>query len=46
MGVGLGANNPTLGKRNLLRSLQEIQPDFAEGAKAQAGLWSQRKKKL
>jgi hypothetical protein len=28
----------------LLRSLQEIQPDF-EKAKAYAGLWSQGKKK-
>jgi hypothetical protein len=25
----------------LLRSLQEIQPDFVEEAKAYAGLWSQ-----
>jgi hypothetical protein len=29
----------------LLRSLQEIQPDFEEEAKAYAGLWSQGKKK-
>jgi hypothetical protein len=29
----------------LLRSLQEIQPDFEEAAKAYAGLWSQGKKK-
>jgi hypothetical protein len=29
----------------LLRSLQEIQPDFVEEAKAQAELWSQGKKK-
>jgi hypothetical protein len=29
----------------LLRSLQEIQPDFKEEAKAYAGLWSQGKKK-
>jgi hypothetical protein len=29
----------------LLRSLQEIQPDFEEEAKAYAGLWSQVKKK-
>jgi hypothetical protein len=29
----------------LFRSLQEIQPDFEEEAKAYAGLWSQRKKK-
>jgi hypothetical protein len=29
----------------LLRSLQEIQPDFEEEAKAHAGLWSQGKKK-
>jgi hypothetical protein len=28
-----------------LRSLQEIQPDFEEEAKAYAGLWSQRNKK-
>jgi hypothetical protein len=27
-----------------LRSLQEIQLDFEEGAKAYAGLWSQGKK--
>jgi hypothetical protein len=45
MGVGRGANNPTLLKRKLLRSLQEIQPDFEEEAKAQAGLWSQGNKK-
>jgi hypothetical protein len=43
MGVRRGANNPTLLKRKLLRSLQEIQPDFVEEAKAQAGLWSQGK---
>jgi hypothetical protein len=29
----------------LLKSLQEIQPDFVEEAKAYAGLWSQGKKK-
>jgi hypothetical protein len=29
----------------LLRSLQEIQPDVEEEAKAYAGLWSQGKKK-
>jgi hypothetical protein len=29
----------------LLRSLQEIQPDFVEEAKAYAGLWNQGKKK-
>jgi hypothetical protein len=29
----------------LLRSLQEIQPDFEEEAKAYARLWSQGKKK-
>jgi hypothetical protein len=34
MGVERGANNPTLYKRKLLRSLQEIQPDFLEEAKA------------
>jgi hypothetical protein len=28
-----------------LRSLQEIQPDFEEEAKAYAGLWSQGKRK-
>jgi hypothetical protein len=28
----------------LLRSLQEIQPDFVEEAKALAGLWSKGKK--
>jgi hypothetical protein len=28
----------------LLRSLQEIQPDFVEEAEAYAGLWSQGKK--
>jgi hypothetical protein len=28
-----------------LRSLQEIQPDFEEEAKAYTGLWSQGKKK-
>jgi hypothetical protein len=28
----------------LLRSLQEIQPDFEEEAKAYAGLWSKGKK--
>jgi hypothetical protein len=27
-------------KRKLLRSLQEIEPDFVEEAKALAGLWS------
>jgi hypothetical protein len=32
-------------KKKLLRSLQEIQPDFMEEAKAYAGLWSQGKKK-
>jgi hypothetical protein len=34
MGVGHGADNPILYKRKLLRSLQEIQPDFEEEAKA------------
>jgi hypothetical protein len=34
MGVGCEANNSTLYKRKLLRSLQEIQPDFVEEAKA------------
>jgi hypothetical protein len=33
MGVGRGANNPTLQKK-MLRGLQEIQPDFVEEAKA------------
>jgi hypothetical protein len=33
IGIG-GANNLTLKKRKLLRSLQEIQPDFEEEAKA------------
>jgi hypothetical protein len=30
----------------LLRSLQEIQLDFVEEAKASAGLWSQGKKEI
>jgi hypothetical protein len=34
MGVGRGANNPTLSKRKMLRNLQEIQPDFVEEARA------------
>jgi hypothetical protein len=34
MGVRRGAYNPALYKRKLLRSLQEIQPDFMEEAKA------------
>jgi hypothetical protein len=34
MGAGRKANNPTLSKRKLLRSLQEIQSDFEEEAKA------------
>jgi hypothetical protein len=34
MGVGRGANNPTLYKRKLLRNFQEIQSDFEEEAKA------------
>jgi hypothetical protein len=29
-----------------LKSLQEIQPDFVEEAKAYAGLWSQGKKEI
>jgi hypothetical protein len=29
-----------------LRSLQEIQPDFEDEAKAYAGLWSQGKKRI
>jgi hypothetical protein len=42
LGVGL-TNLPC---KKLLRSLQEIRPDFKEEAKAkaQAGLWSQGKK--
>jgi hypothetical protein len=34
MGVGREANNLTLLKRKLLRSLHEIQPDFVEEAMA------------
>jgi hypothetical protein len=34
MGVGRGANNATMLKRKLLRSLQEIHLDFEEEAKA------------
>jgi hypothetical protein len=34
MGVGRGANNLALLKRKLLRSLQEIQLEFVEEAKA------------
>jgi hypothetical protein len=34
MGVGRGANNPTLVRRKLLRSLHEIQSDFVEEVKA------------
>jgi hypothetical protein len=34
MGVGHGANNPTLQKRKLLRNIQEIQLDFVEETKA------------
>jgi hypothetical protein len=34
MGVGRGANNPTLLKRKLLRILHEIQSGFEEEAKA------------
>jgi hypothetical protein len=30
----------------LLRSFPEIQPDFVEEAKAEAGLWSQGKKEV
>jgi hypothetical protein len=41
---GLGLGLTTLPWKKLLRSLQEIQPDFEEEAKAYAGLWSQRKK--
>jgi hypothetical protein len=42
LGVGL----TTLPCKKLLRSLQEIQPDSEEEAKAYAGLWSQGKKKV
>jgi hypothetical protein len=45
MGVGRGVKTLPSKKRQLLRSLQEIQPDFVEEAKAYTGLWSQRKKK-
>jgi hypothetical protein len=34
MGVGRGATQPYPVKRKLLRSLQDIQPDFVEEAKA------------
>jgi hypothetical protein len=34
MEVGRGANNPTLQKRKLFKSFQEIQSDFVEEAKA------------
>jgi hypothetical protein len=35
----------TLPCKKILRSLQKIQTDFEEEAKAYAGLWSQGKKK-
>jgi hypothetical protein len=44
-GVGVGLTTLPCKKRKLLRSLQEVQPDFEEDAKAYAGLWSQEKKK-
>jgi hypothetical protein len=43
--LGVGLTTLPCKKRKLLRSLQEIQPDFLEEAKASAGLWSQGKKK-
>jgi hypothetical protein len=42
MGVGRGDTLPC--KKRKLRSLQEIQLDFEEEAKAYARLWSQGKK--
>jgi hypothetical protein len=41
LGVGL----KTLPCKKLLRSLQEIQPNFEEEGRAYAGLWSQGQKK-
>jgi hypothetical protein len=38
--LGVGLTTLAYKKRKLLRSLQEIQPDFEEEAKAYAGLWS------
>jgi hypothetical protein len=46
MGVGRGANNLTLYERKLLRSLQEIQPDFEEEAKALSWAVEPRKESL
>jgi hypothetical protein len=43
--LGVGLTTLSCKKRKLLRSLQEIQPDFEEEAKAYAGPWSQGKKK-
>jgi hypothetical protein len=43
--LGVGLTTLPCKKRKLLRSLQEIQPDFEEEAKAYVGLWSQGKKK-
>jgi hypothetical protein len=43
--LGVGLTTLHCKKRKLLRSLQVIQPDFEEEAKAYAGLWSQGKKK-
>jgi hypothetical protein len=43
--LGVGLTTLPCKKRKWLRSLQEIQPDFEEEAKAYAGLWSQEKKK-
>jgi hypothetical protein len=43
--LGVGLTTLPCKKRKLLRSLQEIQPDFVEEAKDYAALWSQGKKK-
>jgi len=40
MGLGVGLTTLPCKKIKLLRSLQEIQPDFEEEAKAYARLWS------
>jgi hypothetical protein len=42
LGVGV---KPYPVQKKLLRSLQKIQPDFVEEAKAHAELWRQGKKK-
>jgi hypothetical protein len=44
-GFGMGLTTLPCKKIKLLRSLQEIQPDFEEEARAYAGLWSEGKKK-